>query len=188
MKKKYVKVLLDNDPILREKALKVDFPLTNKDKKILSSLLDYVVDSQDEELQKKYNLKPAVGLAAPQVGISKQLIAVCVQEEIKDEWVEYVYALANPKIISHSEQIAYLKNGEGCLSVEDEHIGFVPRYARIKVKAFDLITNEEIVIKASGFLSVVLQHEIDHLNGKLFYDRINTKQPWQEIAGAEVIE
>ena len=62
------------------------------------------------------------------------------------------------------------------------------RAARIKVKGFDLLRNEEIVISASGYLAIVLQHEMDHFNGTLFYDHINVTNPWQEIPDAKVIE
>ena len=72
------------------------------------------------------------------------------------------YALANPRIISESVQRAYLKTGEGCLSVEGAHEGFVPRAARITVKGYDLLQDKEITIRAKDYLAIVLQHEIDH--------------------------
>ena len=58
----------------------------------------------------------------------------------------------------------------------------------IKVKGFDLLRNEEIVISASGYLAIVLKHEMDHFNGTLVYDHINVTNPWQEIPDAKVIE
>ncbi|MCB6585509.1 peptide deformylase, partial [Streptococcus gordonii] len=77
--------------------------------------------SQDAELAEANNLRPAVGIAAIQLGVAKRMLAVVVpNDEDIDE-----YALVNPRIISESVQRAYLKNGEGCLSVEKEHEGIV---------------------------------------------------------------
>ena len=95
--------------------------------------------------------------------------------------------LVNPKIISSSMQKAYLENGEGCLSVENAHEGYVVRSARVTVKAFDLIQNKEITIRARGYLAIVLQHEIDHFSGVLFYDHIDAKNPYPVIEEAIVI-
>ena len=188
MEKKYVNVLLDNHPSLRKKSQAVDLPLNEDDLHILEDLLRYVEDSQDETLREQYQLKAASGLAAPQIGINKQLFAILLEEEKDDDIIIHRYALANPKIISHSEQKTYLTIGEGCLSVEEDHLGFVPRYARIRVNAYDMIQNKEINLRASGYLAIVLQHEIDHLNGILFYDHINPEFPTMEIPNAIAIE
>ena len=91
-------------------------------------------------------------------------------------------------IVSESVQKAYLKNGEGCLSVEEEHEGIVPRSARVTVKGYDLLQDKEVTIKAKNYLAIVLQHEIDHFSGTLFYDRINEDDPWRAIQDAVVIE
>ena len=95
--------------------------------------------------------------------------------------------LVNPRIVSSSVQKAYLHSGEGCLSVVNQHDGYVVRSARITVKAFDLCTNKDITIRARGYLAIVLQHEIDHFSGILFYDHINKKDPFKEVEGALVI-
>ena len=91
---------------------------------------------------------------------------------------QHEYTLINPKIISHSVSMIYLPPSEGCLSVDREIKGFVPRYERIKVKGVNL-DGEEVVIKLSGYGSIVLQHEIDHLDGKMFYERINKDNPFK---------
>lgn len=104
-----------------------------------------------------------------------------------DEGFEHEYLLANPKIISHSVQKAALSTGEGCLSVENEHPGFVYRHARIKVKAFDVLTQSPVEIRANGYVAIVLQHEIDHLSGILFYDHINPQDPWAPLEDALII-
>lgn len=177
-------IILDSDPRIREKSKDVALPLSDENKELLHALLTYVRDSQDDEICERENLQPAVGIAAIQLGIPKKLIAVVVPDA--DGNVQEA-ALANPKIISESVQNAYLDNGEGCLSVKDEHPGHVFRHARIKVRGYDLITNEKKVIAAEGYFAICLQHEIDHLQGILFYDRIDKSNPWKMDEEAEVI-
>ena len=151
----------------------------------MMNMLQYVRDSIDPIKAQELNLRPAVGISAVQIGVLKQLVAVSIDygEDGKSE-----YALVNPRIISHSVRNAYLKNGEGCLSVANEHEGHVFRHARITVKAFDALQNREVTFKVSGYEAIVLQHEIDHLSGHLFYDRIDTNNPWKEDSEALVIE
>lgn len=178
-------IILDNNSLIREKSRPVDLPLSEEDHALALKLLSHVKCSQDEDLSEKENIRPAVGIAAVQVGILKQLIGVYIQLD-EDEAIEL--ALANPKIVSHSVQMTYLKAGEGCLSVENEHEGYVPRYARIKIKAYDCVLQKEITLKLSGYPAIVLQHEMDHFSGTLFYDHINQKNPWTNIEDAIVIE
>lgn len=181
----YDNIIKDVDSSVRAKSQKVALPLSHEDAELLMDLLTYVRDSQDAELSEKENLRPAVGIAAIQVGVPKQMLAVVVYDE-DDQANEY--ALANPRIVSESVQRSYLKNGEGCLSVEEEHEGIVPRSARITVKGYDLLQDKEVSIKAKGYLAIVLQHEIDHFSGILFYDRINKQDPWCPINDALIIE
>ena len=181
-------IIKDSDPLIRQKSEPVSLPLSKEDETLLRELYQYVEDSRDEEKAKEFNLRPAVGISAIQVGIPKQLTAVIVNEMDKDgKEVFYKYMLVNPKIISSSMQKAYLENGEGCLSVENVHEGYVVRSARVTVKAFDLIQNKEITIRARGYLAIVLQHEIDHFSGVLFYDHIDAKNPYPVIEEAIVI-
>ena len=176
-------IILDSDPVLRTKSKKVDLPLSAEDQALLEDMLQYVKDSQDDEITQEQGLRPAVGIAAIQLGIPKQMIAVVVP----DEDTVYEAALVNPKIISESVQNAYLENGEGCLSVKEEHPGHVFRHARIKVRGYDLTQQKVVTIKAEGYFAIALQHEIDHLSGILYYDRIDPEEPWKEDAEAEVI-
>lgn len=62
------------------------------------------------------------------------------------------------------------------------------RHARITVKAYDALQKEEVTFKVSGYEAIVLQHEIDHLSGHLFYDHIDPNDPWKEDSDALVIE
>jgi len=121
-------------------------------------------------------------LAAPQIGISKRMIAVHVTDE-RDRL--YSYGLFNPKIISHSVEMTYLEDGEGCLSVDRDIPGHVPRYARITVEAVDLEGNQ-IKLRLKGLPSICFQHEIDHLDGIMFYDRINKERPFATEFGKPV--
>ena len=181
-------IVKDTDPIIRTVSLSVPLPLSQEDEQLLREMFQYVQDSTDEEKAERLNLRPAVGISAIQLGIPKQMTAViCDDVDNNDNPVHYEYMLVNPKIISSSVQKAYLHGGEGCLSVCEEHQGYVVRSARIKVKAFDLLQNKEITIRARGYLAIVLQHEIDHFSGTLFYDHINRENPFEEVPGAQVI-
>jgi peptide deformylase len=188
MRINYTTIVKDTDPALRAKSVPVAIPMLKKDIALGKSLLRYVRDSRDEEKAAKYDLKAAVGIAAPQIGIHRAVLCVVVDEEVGDELHTVEMCLANPKIISQSVQQAALKTGEGCLSVLGVHQGYVYRSARIKVRAFDVLNQEEIEFRAGGYLAIVLQHEIDHLAGVLFYDRINAENPWEQKENAIIIE
>ncbi|MBR2676558.1 MAG: peptide deformylase [Solobacterium sp.] len=181
-------IVKDTDPSVRRKSVPVPLPLSEEDQTILREMYQYVLDSTDEEKAKEQNLRPAVGISAIQIGIPKQLTAVIVHEIDKnDQEVTYSYMLANPRITSRSVQKAYLENGEGCLSVPEEHEGYVVRNARVTVKGYDLLTDQEVTIRARGYFAIVLQHELDHFNGVLFYDHIDPSNPKPEVPGALVI-
>ncbi|MEY3431874.1 MAG: hypothetical protein RIS53_772 [Bacillota bacterium] len=177
---KSLKVIQDPHPILRKRAIPVALPLSEEDAKLLKALLKYVHQSQDKSYAEKHSIREGIGLAAPQVGISKRLTAISYQRgEVKTE-----YMLVNPVIITQSVKQIALNSGEGCLSVPSEHPGYVYRANKITVKAFDFIQNKEILIQAEGFDAIVLQHEIDHLNGILFYDHLDKKDPFLEKSNA----
>lgn len=179
-------IIKDDDKLIREKSLDVVLPLSKEDKELLLDMLEYVKNSTIPEIAERDNLRPAVGISAIQVGIKKKLMAIYIKDSEGN--VMHEYALANPRIISNSIEKAYLNNGEGCLSVEDEHQGYVYRSARIKVKAYDLLQDKEIIIKADDYLAIVLQHELDHFKGILFYDHINEVDPFYKDKDAIEIE
>ena len=89
-----------------------------------------IKDSQDEELAKKYDLRAGMGLSMCQIGIMKRIFVV--SEDNGDGTFER-YVVINPKVLSHSEELIYVGEGEGCLSVYREVKGIVPRYARMKI-------------------------------------------------------
>jgi peptide deformylase len=177
-------IVRDGHPVLRKVADEVQLPPSQEDMAILESLIEYVKNSQDPDIAQKHGLRPGIGLAAPQINVSKRMIAVHVNDE-KENLLSY--ALFNPKIISHSVERSYLAAGEGCLSVDESIPGFVPRYARITVKGVDLEGNE-VKLRLKGLPAIVFQHEIDHLNGIMFYDHINKQDPYAEVPNAAPVE
>ena len=178
-----LKIVKDSNPIMRKKSQPVELPLSVEDKKTLDDMLEYLKLSQDEDYAKKHNIRAGVGIAAIQIGLLKRMF--CIYYETEDGVVEY--QLVNPKIIEYSVRKCALKDGEGCLSVDGEHPGLSHRYYKIKMQAYDALRDQDIVITARGFDAIVLQHEYDHLDGKLFYDRIDPKKPSQVLMNEELI-
>lgn len=178
-----LKIVKDNNPKIRKKSEEVPLPLSKEDREILDSMFDYLVKSQDDEYAQKHNIRPGVGLAAIQAGFLKRMFVIYYQKE--NSTVQY--KLVNPKIIETSIRKAALSNGEGCLSVDNEHEGLVHRYYKIVMKAYDALQDKDIVITATGYDAIVLQHEYDHLNGILFYDHIDKTKPLQQLPNEELI-
>lgn len=168
-------ILDEKDKRIREKNKDVSFPLSNERKDLIKQMLEHLRFSQIEELSDKYNLRPGMGLAAPQVGINENFFVVC-HEYDDGKFDDYV--LINPKLISHSTEEIYASEGEGCLSVNREIEGIVPRYARVTVEGYDL-NGELIKYRVREDLAIAFQHELDHLNGILFYDHIDPKDPFK---------
>jgi len=117
------------------------------DKKFLKDMMDTMLEED------------GVGLAANQVNVLQRIIVVTDFEQ--------TYTLFNPEIIAYSENIEH--GNEGCLSLPGLQAS-VPRHEKVVVRALNE-AGEQIEIKAKGLLAIVLQHEIDHLNGKLYIDR-----------------
>ena len=176
-------VIREGHETLLLKAKEVELPLSDEDKDILKNMMEFLENSQNPEIAEEYELRPGVGLAAPQINISKRMIAVLTTDE-KNEKL-YKLLLINPKIVSHSVQKQYLPGGEGCLSVDREVEGVVLRHKKVTVRAhlYKVETDEvlPVEIRVSGFVSVVLQHEIDHLNGILF-PTIVSEMPGDAVA------
>lgn len=168
-------IIMDGHPTLRLKAKEVELPLSEENLNILRSMMEYIENSQDDELVEKYGLRPSVGLAAPQ--INKSLKMFCMKTLDENFEQTYRFAVVNPKIISYSESLTYLPGGEGCLSVDEDTTGLVKRYKKIKarVNLIDLKTGEakETILKLKGYPGIVFQHEYDHLMGILFIDKMD---------------
>jgi len=141
----YAIVKID-DPILREKAAEVK-KITPNIIKLLENMKDTLYDAK------------GVGLAAPQIGVSKRVVVIDVGEGIIE--------LINPEIIWYSDELE--NDLEGCLSIPGKQ-GEVERYCKVTVKALNR-DGEPIEITGEGLLARALQHEIDHLYGVLYVDR-----------------
>lgn len=177
-------IVREGHPSLTKVAKEVDVPITADEKQLLEDMIDFLKNSQNEEIAGKYNLRAGVGLAAPQLGIEKRMFAVHYEEP---NGKIYSYGLVNPKIISHSVEQSFLPTGEGCLSVDRNIEGYVHRYKRITVKATDL-NNNPVKLRLKDYIAIVFQHEIDHLNGVMFYDHINKQNPFFVPENAKPVE
>ena len=178
-----LKIIKDSNPIMRKKSLPVELPLSKQDKDTLDAMLEYLKLSQDEEYAEKHHIQAGVGMAAIQVGILKRMFVIYYQAE--DRLVEY--QLVNPQILETSVKKCALEQGEGCLSVPNHHEGLVHRYYKIKMRAYEALTGQDIIITAPGYDAIVLQHEYDHLDGIFYYDRINANNPNGKMPGEEII-
>ena len=143
-------IVKEGDSILRQKSVTV-----RRFDERLGLLLD--------DMAATMKFAEGCGLAAPQIGISKNII-VCYDED-------KLYEFINPVILEHSEE--KVSEAEGCLSVPGVR-GVVPRYKTVKVQAQDRFGNE-FIMEAHDWLARIIQHETDHLHGRLFID-IMTKE------------
>lgn len=173
-------IIREGHPTLRMRAEEVKFPLTEEIKQLAEDMLQYLKNSQDPELAEQYNLRGGIGLAANQVNSLHRMFALHVKD---DNGEQLSFTAINPKIVSHSVENTYITTGEGCLSVDRNIPGYVPRHARITVK-FKTIDGEEKKLRLKGLAAIAFQHELDHLNGVMFYDRINEKNPFAEVPNA----
>ncbi|GAP00226.1 peptide deformylase [Fructobacillus ficulneus] len=174
------KITRDGNPVLRAQAQEVPFPLSEEHQQLAKDMMTYLEVSQDEEQNEKYDLRPGVGLAAPQVGESLQMTAILIPSADPAEDSDTPYfkgVIFNPVIVSETVGRAALETGEGCLSVDEDVPGFVPRSKKITVRYQD--ENGKTQSKTlRNYPAIVFQHEIDHLHGKLYYDHINQQDPW----------
>ena len=168
-------ILDEKEKILHEVSEEVTFPLSEEDKKTIQDIIEMLTNSQIPELSEKYDLRPGMGLAAIQLGIKKRYFVV-VHEYDEGKFDNYV--LINPKIVSESSEIIYVGEGEGCLSVNRDVPGIVPRHARVTLEAYDEEGNKRRV-RGREELAIAFQHEMDHLNGILFVDKIDKKNPFK---------
>ncbi|MDD4188289.1 MAG: peptide deformylase [Bacilli bacterium] len=175
MKLPNINILDETDKVLRTKSFDVKFPLSKEEKKLINDSLDYLEMSQIDNYREKYDLRAGMGLSFIQLGIPKRIFVI--SEEI-DENKFNRHIVINPKIKSESEELIFVGEGEGCLSVNREVDGIVPRHARITIEAYD----EEGIffeIRVREDMAVAFQHELDHLNGILFIDRIDKSNPYK---------
>ncbi len=166
---KQSQILDEKNKILRQISNKVTFPLDDKTKNLINDMIEYLRLSQDDEYAEKHNIRAGMGLAFPQLGLLKRIFVISYKNEdgTFDE-----YTVINPEIVSNSEEMVYVEEGEGCLSVNRPVDGIVPRYARVTVEYND-INGNRVSSRVREEMAVAFQHEIDHLNGILFVDKID---------------
>ena len=155
-----MQILLVGDPFLKQKAEAVESINSNSFQTTLRQLKTFVIE------------KGGMGIAAPQVGISKRFFIMSSHPNQRYPYAPEmpITAVINPEIIWHSDEVE--KSWEGCLSVPQIR-GNVPRYTSIKVRYFNE-QNKLIETQFDGFLARIFQHEQDHLDGKLFIDRVES--------------
>jgi len=148
------------DPILRQRAKRI--------KKIDKSVHKLISDMRDT-----LEAANGVGLAAPQVGVSLRLIVISIPVEDQEN---EEYCLINPEVVRRTGERVVR---EGCLSIP-EYVGEIKRSEHVRVKGIDA-SGKEQRLRAEGLLAQALEHEIDHLNGVLYVDHLESQDKLQKI-------
>ncbi len=157
-------ILLEGDPRLRQQATKIR-SVDDGLRRIAADMFETMLDA------------PGVGLAGPQVGVMRRIIVVHLPAAyVHEDDPEVSLTLVNPEIV---KGYGWESGQEGCLSIPG-WVGDVPRMTSITVKGMDL-DNRHVRLKAEGMLARVLQHEIDHLDGILFIDRVEDRSTLFEV-------
>jgi peptide deformylase len=143
------------DPVLRNKTSRVE-------------RIDSTVDHLIEDMVETMRAAPGVGLAANQVGVPLQLAVIDLSSREDEEQRHPLLIIINPEVLAMEGSVI---EEEGCLSIPD-YAEKVKRAARVKVRAQDR-TGRHFELEAEGLMAKALQHEIDHLNGLLFVDRLS---------------
>jgi peptide deformylase len=144
------------DPVLRNKTSRVE-------------RIDSVLDRLIEDMVETMHAAPGVGLAANQVGVPLQLAVIDLSSREDEEQRHPLLVIINPELLVMEGSVL---EEEGCLSIPD-YAEKVRRAARVKVRAQDR-TGKQFELEAEGLMAKALQHEIDHLNGLLFVDRLSS--------------
>ena len=147
------------------KILEVPNPLLKKKSAPVAEVTDDLRKLMDNMLETMYDA-PGVGLAAPQVGILKRVVVIDVT---RDNEPKHPYKMINPVITGHSETT--LMHEEGCLSVPEQYAP-VERYETVTVEYTDE-NGKKQTLSADGLLAICIQHELEHLEGKLFIDHLS---------------
>ncbi len=148
------RILLLGEEVLRDPGVEVE------------AFDDELRELVEDMLETMY-FAEGIGLAAPQIGVSRRVCVLDLHDEDDPEGGRWVFV--NPEIVESSDEED--KSTEGCLSIPDmEEV--VARPARVTVRGFDA-ESETVEVEADGLLARALQHEIDHLDGILFIDRLS---------------
>lgn len=159
-----IKPILENpDPILRRKTKRVP----SIDKSVLKLIGDMIDTLDDAE---------GVGLAAPQIGVSLSIVVIHIPDDVP-------FALVNPEVIKRTGEREVV---EGCLSIPG-YQGKIKRSVSVTVKGLDA-QGKSMRIKADGLLAQALEHEIDHLEGVLYIDRLESRDKLYKLDPVERAE
>jgi peptide deformylase len=158
-------------PTLRQKARKVTR---------FGPELKQLIDDMTETMRKA----PGVGLAAPQVNVSEQVIVVELPADEEEGTPAEFYAFVNPEIIKTSHEVE--DGQEGCLSIPG-YVGEVPRHTMVVIRGLD-VRGKPQRVRAKDYLARIFQHEIDHLEGVLFIDRVEDPGKIHKITAEEAAE
>jgi peptide deformylase len=158
-------------PTLRQKAHKVTR---------FGPELKQLIDDMAETMR----AAPGVGLAAPQVNVSERVIVVELPADEEEGTPAEFYAFVNPEIVKTSHEVE--DSEEGCLSIPG-YVGEVPRHTMVVVRGLDARGKPQRV-RARDYLARIFQHEIDHLDGVLFIDRVEDPSKIRKLAPEEVAE
>lgn len=164
-------IIRPDNPVLRQKARRV-VSFDHKFQALVDDMVETLIDA------------PGVGLAAPQVAVPQRLIIVRLPDD-EDSQKEYgsnagkLFVIANPEIIKTSKEM--VEGVEGCLSIPG-YVGLVDRFEKVTVTGLDR-QGKSMRVKAEGWMARVFQHEIDHLDGKLYIDI--AKDVWEVKPGDE---
>jgi len=172
-----IKILDEKDKILRTKSKDVTLPLSKEDKQLIEDALNYLEMSQIEAEREKHDLRPGMGLSFIQLGLPKRIFVISEEDEEKPGTFNR-YVVINPVVLSESEEFIYVAEGEGCLSINREIEGIVPRKARITIEAYDE-NGDLFELRVREDMAVAFQHELDHLDGILCIDHIDPRNPYK---------
>lgn len=172
--------------LLRQKSRKIVLPLRPHDELLVKKLIYHI----DESQKPNSKFRPGIGVAAIQQGRIKQAFYINTLY-LPEENSRLREVLINPVVLFKSKEMIALSTGEGCLSVPPHwphQQGLVPRHKSITVEAYAYFQKKYVRYEVSGMLAIVFQHELDHLEGRLFIDRINRKDPFNRQNIQELIE
>lgn len=170
-------IVLVGEDVLREKAE----PIEQFNPELRQLVKDMIETMQDAD---------GVGLAGPQIAERRRIVVIHVPEEIAEErdedvldskWIGKPFALINPEIVEASPE--QVEGMEGCLSIPG-YLGEVVRHESVVVRARNE-WGKPIQVDAAGYLARVIQHEIDHLEGILFIDRLESKDKLYKLEDLE---
>jgi peptide deformylase len=149
---------------LRQKSRRVPI-LTAEVRQVIQDMIDATVDWESTR-------EHEVGVALAAIQIDKPYKVVIIRNDFDNKQDKTFKVFINPEIMKAEGELK--EDFEGCLSVTDIY-GKVPRYDKVRIRALDH-TGAAVRVKAEGFLARVFQHEIDHINGKVFVDHLKGRQ------------